>query len=64
MTLLPSKLTKRRKKGKKPKAEANMAETAEDDIVETAEADLAELLKLTCSIRPQLPSVMLWLKTM
>jgi hypothetical protein len=36
---------KRRKKGKKPKAEANMAEIAEYDIVETAEADLAEAVE-------------------
>jgi hypothetical protein len=36
---------KRRKKGKKPKAEANMAETTEVDIVETAEADLAEAVE-------------------
>jgi hypothetical protein len=36
---------KRHKKGKKPKAEANMAETTEVDIVETAEADLAEAVE-------------------
>jgi hypothetical protein len=36
------KTKKHRKKGKKPKAEANIAETAEDDIAEAAEANMLD----------------------
>ena len=42
------KTKQRRRKGKQPKAEANMVETAEDDIAETAKTDKTDIDTDTC----------------